>query len=1022
MPERANSDKDSSEHCDLTSCESTMSTSFETDDFNDICKYVNISEKDFLAWPVSEVIELFKRADVDGSGGLDMDEFSVAMQKVFPHAGKQNLCLLHMKIDTNCDGVVDLEELLEFFVFQHGNSRTKTDLCPFPLSPEFISIGLNRHIVKILPVALPNRDNSNTTLQKLKTYNRCHYVALTENGVLTFFTDGFENSHRCFLRNQRKKEIPHSHNKNPLHVYDMIYINDLNEIAVSTSEGEVLFFDYTTLYQGFSRTKYCIVNDECPVTAMEYTRIGAKAMFSMADGTGSLIICISQDVLKGGLFQKELLCDMVLKDYQCVRVSTLLKHRSFEFYSFKISVFSDILNSLQYIPLINSYIVCGRSAKFMSVVGCRISSCLNYTKAKTMTFKCASHLKHFNCAGFTHLREFLISGGDDGVLRIWVLDKKFCQYELRAHCSPIVSVKYSVSERTFFSVSTDKNVRIWNELDLTCLQSFFVDCLKTKTISAVCYEDHNNELVLADKELARCLGQGTDVFKQRIPSHDQPLWDVIYNSQFKQLVSLSLDACIRVWDILTGEFLLEFSALSNVFTKPVAITFDPTNRKLLVLSKNKEIAYWNFNNGKEIEVLPLKVPNHVTGLIQERDTLFISALNCKTIFALNLQNGNHKYLQHPLLKDTCAMELHKDTLITISSDGNAVAWDLENYRVCFYFHIFDSPKVHHAGIENQGTIFDREPLIEDLHDPESLALSTGYKSMGGVVSTSLKTRTTNRKTAILLVSHGGFVFAWSIQRHGGVIAKFRAVTKDSAKITCMTTNKTEKILLTGDSTGRLCLWDIQVFTDRTQSESAQHKTLEEWHTSLCAPPLLRSWQGSNKGIASVLVCPDSDNIISAGQDHNVKIWTMQGDFLGTFMKDTWDLSLSIFPERKVRRELKKQDEIDSSRQKLDTNENLGKEELKIKKRFDEINDSIAILERLKMRMGIDNEKLKKKKEKKSVHLKAQPLKQPIRGTDTKEPTGSVKSKTNFAKNDELQMSPKKTTRQSQLPMVLHKEK
>uniref|UniRef100_A0A3B3IDH0 Uncharacterized protein n=1 Tax=Oryzias latipes TaxID=8090 RepID=A0A3B3IDH0_ORYLA len=202
--------------------------------------------------------------------------------------------------------------------------------------------------------------------------------------------------------------------------------------------------------------------------------------------------------------------------------------------------------------------------------------------------------------------------------------------------------------------------------------SFFVDCLKTKTISAVCYEEHNNELVLADKELARCLGQGTDVFKQRIPSHDQPLWDVIYNSQFKQLVSLSLDACIRVWDILTGEFLLEFSALSNVFMKPVAIMFDPTNRKLLALSKDKEIAYWNFNNGKEIEVLPLKVPNHVTGLIQERDTLFISALNCKTIFALDLQNGNHKYLQHPLLKDTCAMELHKDTLITISSDGNAV--------------------------------------------------------------------------------------------------------------------------------------------------------------------------------------------------------------------------------------------------------------------------------------------------------------------------------------------------------------
>ncbi|XP_036067609.1 uncharacterized protein LOC118598714, partial [Oryzias melastigma] len=384
-------------------------------------------------------------------------------------------------------------------------------------------------------------------------------------------------------------------------------------------------------------------------------------------------------------------------------------------------------------------------------------------------------------------------------------------------------------------------------------------------------------------------------------------------------------------------------------------------------------------------------------------------MNCNTIFVLDLKEGNHKYLQHPLLKDTCAMELHQDRLITISSDGNAVVWDLKSYRVCLYFHIFDSPEVQCIGDANQGIIFEREPLIKDLEDPELLALSTGYKNMGGLVSTSLQHRETNSKIASLLVSYDGFVFAWSIDACGGVIAKFRAVTEKSAKITCMTTDTTENILLTGDSTGIICLWDIQGYADRKKSDPVPHERIKGWRTSLCAPPLLRSWQSGNDWIVSVLLCPDCDVIISAGLDQNVKIWNMKGDFLGTFMKDRWDPSVLMFPESKDRKEFKKVKKTDD-----------GKRKILVEK--DPLGPAKKELMHLIQLIKTDKHELDSLNSRSYLCEKNQTKTKPVARPPVSQRTTLPRTKTTFVKTERTPKTLEKTAGQSHIPILKDKKK
>ena len=135
-----------------------------------------------------------------------------------------------------------------------------------------------------------------------------------------------------------------------------------------------------------------------------------------------------------------------------------------------------------------------------------------------------------------------------------------------------------------------------------------------------------------------------------------------------------------------------------------------------------------------------------------------------------------------------------------------------------------------------------------------------------------------------LVSNGpyGRIYFWNLYNGCNPRAMFQATKEYS--ITYITTDTENIILGSGDSSGSISLWDIQNFCIKGVTNQT--------------PFLLRTWRGHLKKITSLNVLEKQAFIISASIDHNVRLWTLKSQFIGTFGIDTWnvrDISTFKYP-------------------------------------------------------------------------------------------------------------------------------
>lgn len=105
----------------------------------------------------------------------------------------------------------------------------------------------------------------------------------------------------------------------------------------------------------------------------------------------------------------------------------------------------------------------------------------------------------------------------------------------------------------------------------------------------------------------------------------------------------------------------------------------------------------------------------------------------------------------------------------------------------------------------------------------------------------LNTREVSVDAATLLISANGYICTWSVKNDRGLLAKFKAVNDEGAVITTMSTDVNDQILLTGDNSGRVYLWDIQGFGFKKQADTGPSEVINGWHVSLHSPPLLGFW-------------------------------------------------------------------------------------------------------------------------------------------------------------------------------------
>ncbi|KAM6458028.1 EF-hand calcium-binding domain-containing protein 8 [Liasis olivaceus] len=631
---------------------------------------------------------MFQEADIDGEGGLNMDEFRKAMKKIMGDISDEDIDVIFMKVDANCDGSVDWEEYLNYMLREY---RGKDDMLKSKLLPEFqttmkaVSVSHSEDIVRIQFFPSQTRGILGHRENSWKTGSRSpsgRFLTVSRDGILHYWSDTFKMLRTVYLDQTKRR---HSFK---LWVIDMLCLSNLNLLAVSTTDQDIEFFDI-----GGNKCDrlFSLVDLDGCVTAMDYWTDGCKAVFCVGDLKGNVLIFTSADVIANGLFNIRSYIGGLAR----VPVHLLMKGKSILYRNFTMSALhGDWCQQVMYIPQLNLVASCTPAEK--SAMALTSLPLHNVGKIQSALIVLR---KGILCFDYSPEMNILVTGGYEPLIRIWnpyVTNSPITQ--LKGHSTAVTHLMINGQRNTIVSISRDKNIRVWDLLDHFCLQSIHGRNvpLGNCPISSVYYDRLHNILICATYKLG--LFFGAEFTEVELKTQEQPLCCALYNKIFKQAVSCWYSGMVTVWDIMTGQKIMEFSTSSDQSMEITAMIFDPPERRLITALKNGIIKLWNFNNGACLMEIPFEEKTEINCIFYMNHMIFVTDWTRRVTWYRDSRDENQviecKHWKSYHSEDILCMDGHSNKfLATSSSNGDIVLWNINSGQAFCRFNASESPLV-----------------------------------------------------------------------------------------------------------------------------------------------------------------------------------------------------------------------------------------------------------------------------------------------------------------------------------------
>lgn len=249
------------------------------------------------------------------------------------------------------------------------------------------------------------------------------------------------------------------------------------------------------------------------------------------------------------------------------------------------------------------------------------------------------HLNNGKC-------ERLVTSSKDKLIKIWNTRTRKCMFTFSGHSDVVTNVKWG-GEGYIYSSSRDRTIRVWNSNNFTCLtilrgHAHWVNHISLSTENILKFGPYkqNGELIsdnideqikYAKDEYIKCKGyrgellvsasddytlflwnpldkEGGNKPVARMTGHVQLVNHVLFSPDGKLIASASFDKSIRIWDALTGKFILRLLGhVQSVYQ----ICWSADSRMIASASKDSTIKLWNLNiASKKKNRLIIDLPGH----------------------------------------------------------------------------------------------------------------------------------------------------------------------------------------------------------------------------------------------------------------------------------------------------------------------------------------------------------------------------------------------------------------------------
>ena len=503
---------------------------------------------------------------------------------------------------------------------------------------------------------------------------------------------------------------------------------------------------------------------------------------------------------------------------------------------------------------------------------------------------------------------------------------------LEGHKSSVVALAVDEPSETLVSLCAGGEMRTWDLATLNLVQTI-APAEPYLGISAIAFNTQHAALVTGTRRPVVWQQLRAGATKEELAAtmlaphgHRSPLVAVLYSSQFFLVVSGDEAGLICVWDVKTGVPLFRFEHRQAKLT---AMRFDSSGRRLLTGAADGVVRLWNFSSGElmnemdssaelaaEIATPPARrAADKAAQTASATSAAFAAAANATAAAlaadkdddatreltgVLHINQGAFQYFAsvgwsrelvlHP---DPLKVSKHPGSSTTAAGRALLVPRRLKGHQEDILCMAFCPPNLLATG-SYDGTILvwnlQSATLKSKLLPPPDAAATSApqlhSRSVEGVVF--LESRNALLREALVVASCGadGALRFWS-SRSGACMHTVEGACPPGDSLQSLCAETTSTILVSGDSAGRLKVWDLARLAE---SFAVKGGVRTQASDSRAAVRLLFSWRAHRHPVVHVEYLPGVEGIMSASTDCTARLWTLSGEQVGLFGQEhAWQL-------------------------------------------------------------------------------------------------------------------------------------
>ncbi|WP_249268059.1 WD40 repeat domain-containing protein [Microcystis aeruginosa FBCC-A68] len=499
------------------------------------------------------------------------------------------------------------------------------------------------------------------------------------------------------------------------------------------------------------------------------------------------------------------------------------------------------------------------------------------------------HDSYVQSVNFSPDGKTLVSGSDDGTIKLWNVETGKEIRTLKGHDGYVSSVNFSPDGKTLVSGSL-QTIKLWN---VETGEEILTLKGHDNGVNSVNFSPDGKTLVSgSNDETIKLWNVKTGQKIRTLKGHDNWVNSVNFSPDGKTLVSGSNDKTIKLWNVKTGEEILTLKGHDSYVQ---SVNFSPDGKTLVSGSDDGTIKLWDVKTGEEIRTLKGH-DGYVRSVNFSPDGKTLVSGSWQTIELWNVETGQEIRTLYGNDSFVNSVNFSPDgkTLVSGSNDKTIKLWNLGTGKL---WNVETGQEIrtlkgHDNYVDSVNFSPDGKTLVSgslqtiklwNVETGEEILTLKGHDNRVNSVNFSPDGKT------LVSGSNDETIKLWNVKTG----QKIRTLKGHDNWVNSVNFSPDGKTLVSGSGDRTIKLWNVETGKEirtlkghngpvnsvnfspngKTLVSGSWDKTIKLWNVETGQE--IRTLKGHDNDVTSVNFSPDGKTLVSGSVDNTIKLWNVE---------------------------------------------------------------------------------------------------------------------------------------------------